>query len=59
MRISPDEVLLTGELRNLRERWGDQPCSHPRFAREYYEDVPTGDLACMICGETFPVDNLE
>lgn len=59
MRTLPDEILLTGEVRNLKERWGDQPCSHSRIAREYYEDVPTGDLACMTCGETFPIEHSE
>jgi len=44
--------LLTTDVRRLKSRWGNKPCSHPRFVKEYYKETPTGDFACTTCGET-------
>ena len=37
----------------LREAWGDQPCAHPAFAKEYDLGKRTGDFVCTQCGATF------
>lgn len=34
----------------LQAAWGDGPCSHPDFAKEYDNGVKTGNFACMQCG---------
>ncbi len=36
----------------LREEWGDQPCEHPAFAKEYDLGVKTGNYVCTQCGAT-------
>jgi hypothetical protein len=30
--------------------WGDQPCAHPAFAREYDQGERTGNYCCTQCG---------
>lgn len=37
----------------LRSKWGDKPCSHPKFAVEYYLGSQTGDYICTTCGREF------
>lgn len=37
----------------LKEEWGDKPCTHPSFQKEYYQSSQTGDYVCTQCGETF------
>jgi hypothetical protein len=34
----------------LRQEWGDQPCTHPAFAKEYDQGVRTGNFICTQCG---------
>jgi hypothetical protein len=34
----------------IREEWGDKPCEHPTFAKEYAEGERTGDYVCTQCG---------
>ena len=34
----------------LREAWGDQPCPHPAFAKEYDLGKRTGNFVCTQCG---------
>lgn len=50
------------KAQNLRNKWGDKPCNHPRFERETqgapilglgYVEVKTGDYICTQCGEVF------
>ena len=37
----------------LRQAWGDKPCDHPAFAREYGADGErTGSYICTQCGGT-------
>lgn len=36
----------------LREEWGDKPCEHPAFAKEYDLGVKTGNYVCTQCGAT-------
>ncbi len=37
----------------LQAAWGDAPCDHPAFAREYDQGERTGRYACTQCGATF------
>jgi hypothetical protein len=37
----------------LREAWGDKPCAHPSFAKEYDNGERTGDFICTECGKAF------
>jgi DNA-directed RNA polymerase subunit RPC12/RpoP len=34
----------------LRTAWGDRPCEHPAFAKEYDLGARTGDYVCTQCG---------
>lgn len=34
----------------LRAAWGDRPCEHPAFAKEYDLGAHTGDYVCTQCG---------
>jgi hypothetical protein len=34
----------------LRTAWGDKPCSHPAFSREYDAGERTGNYCCTQCG---------
>ena len=35
----------------LRDAWGDKPCAHPAFAREYdLAGQRTGNYFCTECG---------
>ena len=34
----------------LRQEWGDKPCDHPEFAREYDLGERTGRYVCTQCG---------
>ena len=34
----------------LRAEWGDKPCDHPDFRKEYYRGMDTGDVICTQCG---------
>lgn len=36
----------------LQQAWGDKPCSHPSFAREYDHGERTGSYICTQCGAT-------
>lgn len=34
----------------LQQQWGDRPCDHPAFAKEYDLGVRTGGFICTQCG---------
>jgi hypothetical protein len=36
----------------LQQEWGDKPCAHPEFAKEYDAGVRTGNFICKQCGAT-------
>lgn len=39
------------QAQTLREAWGDRPCSHPAFSREYDQaGERTGNYFCTQCG---------
>jgi hypothetical protein len=34
----------------LQQEWGDRPCAHPAFAKEYDHGARTGSFVCTQCG---------
>jgi hypothetical protein len=34
----------------LQQQWGDKPCAHPAFSREYDLGERTGNYCCTQCG---------
>ena len=34
----------------LQQEWGDTPCDHPSFAKEYDDGKRTGNFFCTQCG---------
>lgn len=34
----------------LQQAWGEKPCDHPTFAREYDLGERTGNYCCQQCG---------
>jgi hypothetical protein len=34
----------------LQQEWGEEPCDHPGFAKEYDLGVRTGNYICTQCG---------
>ncbi len=34
----------------LQQAWGDQPCDHPAFSKEYDLGERTGKYICTQCG---------
>jgi hypothetical protein len=34
----------------LQQEWGEKPCDHPAFAKEYDEGERTGNFFCTQCG---------
>jgi hypothetical protein len=45
--------IQSKEAAEKRKQWGDKPCDHPSFAKEYYLGAQTGDKVCVQCGESF------
>ena len=51
--------MTIDEADRLRKEWGDKPCEHPNFEKEYYPATKdngnvqntTGDWVCTQCGE--------
>lgn len=44
--------IQTEEIKKLQKNWGDKPCTHPEWGKEYYLSTNTGDYACLQCGFT-------
>lgn len=45
--------MQTREAIELRNAWGDAPCEHPEFDKEYDLGADTGDFICTQCGKEF------
>jgi len=41
------------KAQELRAAWGDRPCPHPSFAKEYDMGERTGNFVCVQCGTVF------
>jgi len=48
--MNPDQAQL------LRDRWGNKPCDHPGFVREYDKGMQ-GDFICTQCGRESLTDS--
>jgi hypothetical protein len=44
------------KVRELRKEWGNKPCDHPDYDREYYLGSHTGDYVCTTCGRVMDDD---
>ena len=42
----------------LRKNYGDRPCEHKSFEKEYYLGADTGDFICRTCGSAFTRDEM-
>jgi hypothetical protein len=45
-----DTPLQRKKAVELQRSWGDQPCDHPAFSREYDLGERTGNYCCTRCG---------
>jgi hypothetical protein len=43
--------MRTLRAEELRNEWGDKPCSHPQLEKLYHQGWPTGNFACTTCGQ--------
>lgn len=41
------------DAEKLRKAWGYKPCDHPSIAKEFRNEIATGDFVCTQCGATF------
>jgi hypothetical protein len=48
-----DRPLQRKKAVELQKQWGDKPCDHPAFSREYDLGERTGNYCCTQCGATF------
>ena len=46
-------IMQFKQAQDLRERWGDRPCEHLSFEKEYYLGADTSDFICTQCGREF------
>ena len=60
------DIKLNGT--KLQEKWGDAPCDHPSFIKEWigapisglgYVEKKTGDYICSQCGQVFTKEEVE
>jgi hypothetical protein len=50
-------MVQLSKLAEIRAQWvaaGDKPCDHPKTDREYHLGAQTGDVGCLVCGESWP-----
>ena len=58
VRIVPPQLLTFAAAMQkkralaLQQEWGDKPCDHPAFAKEYANGERTGKFVCTQCGTT-------
>lgn len=45
-----DTPLQRKKAIELQEKWGNKPCDHPAFSREYDLGERTGNYCCTQCG---------
>ena len=43
----------------LRREYGNNPCSHPGFDREFCFGADTGDKVCTTCGRVLSSEEVE
>lgn len=45
--------MLMRDANRLASEWGNKPCTHPQFEKEFVDfdgGTPTGDHVCVQCG---------
>jgi hypothetical protein len=47
------------DAEQLREIWGDKPCDHPDYDKEYYLGADTMDKVCTQCGQVLSSEEIE
>lgn len=47
------------EAQQLRKNWGNKPCEHKDWLKEYYNGTSTGDYICSQCGKAVYETKLE
>ena len=47
------------DAKTKREQWGDKPCEHPDFDKEYDRGIQTGDYVCEQCGAYLDAGEVE
>jgi hypothetical protein len=47
------------DAEKLREIWGDKPCEHPNYDKEYYLGADTMDKVCTQCGQVLNAKEIE
>ena len=45
-----DTPLQRKKAIELQKQWGNKPCEHPAFSREYHLGERTGNYCCTQCG---------
>jgi hypothetical protein len=48
----PRPIMQKKRASALQQAWGDKPCDHPAFAKEYDNGERTGNYICTQCGKT-------
>ena len=51
--------MQMSKSQQLRDEWGDKPCGHPDFDKEYYLGADTGDKVCTTCGKVLSISEVE
>ena len=47
------------KAQGLQKAWGNKPCDHPEFDKEYMLGMNTGDLVCTQCGRSFDPESVK
>jgi hypothetical protein len=45
--------MQSSDAKRKRDSWGDKPCKHSNFVKEYILGSQTGDYICTTCGQAF------
>jgi hypothetical protein len=43
------------DVLKIKEEWGNKPCNHPEFEKEYYTGAFLLNYVCTQCGMEFTV----
>jgi len=46
------------DAQHLRETWGEKPCDHPGYDKEYYLGADTMDKVCTQCGKVLSAEEI-
>jgi hypothetical protein len=49
--------MQMGEAARLQQQWGNDPCDHPSWEKEYHLGSDTGDKVCSRCGHVVDFDS--